>query len=414
MEQCNYEGDISNINEIQLEFINKVILEQGLKAKKIVFQPVGKAGDNFASSVKRINIETDNGNTKMILKIAPSIELVRQATNTETQFRNEHIMYTEVLPKFLSLQKAAGVPQEEQIRFAKCYGSFTEQPNEVIVLEDLNESNYIMLDKFKSLTDECVKSVLKSFAIFHSLSYVLQKQEPEMFDGIKNKLTSMWSLVFEKPDFIMMIKAMEAEMIALFDNDTHKSLIENKLSNINQIRNELLKNEDNKHSVIQQGDAWTNNILFKLGGDSVKSVIIDYQGSHYGNPVVDLFYMIFNCTDHETRSKHYYDWIDYYHSELDKSLSNFGMEVSSVYPRNQLNTDLKKYSSMLFSVCALASNLLMRDTNEASELMEAMENIEMSEMVEAMKSQQLQSKTCDRIKKRVGDLITSFQEFEFL
>ncbi|PZC80135.1 hypothetical protein B5X24_HaOG215357 [Helicoverpa armigera] len=213
MEQCNYEGDISNINEIQLEFINKVILEQGLKVNKIVFQPVGKAGDNFASSVKRINIETDNGNTKMILKIAPSIELVRQATNTETQFKNEHIMYTEVLPKFLSLQKDAGVPQEEQLRFAKCYGSFTEQPNEVIILEDLNESDYIMLDKFKSLSDGCVKSVLKSFAIYHSLSYVLQKQEPEMFDEIKSKLTSMWSLVFEKPDFIMMIKAMEAEMM---------------------------------------------------------------------------------------------------------------------------------------------------------------------------------------------------------
>uniref|UniRef100_A0A2A4JCW2 CHK kinase-like domain-containing protein n=1 Tax=Heliothis virescens TaxID=7102 RepID=A0A2A4JCW2_HELVI len=414
MAQCNYEGDISNINEVQLQFINKVILEQGLKVNKLVFQPVGKAGDNFASSVKRITIESNKGNTKMILKIAPSIKFVRQVKNTEIQFKNEHIMYTEVLPKFLSLQKAAGVPQNEQIRFAKCYGSLTEQPNEVIVLEDLNESDYIMLDKFKSLSDDCVKSVLKNFAIFHSLSYVLQKQEPETFDEINGKLTSMLTVFLEKPDFMKIIQVMEADTLSLFDNDPRKSLLINKIGNIPQMRNKLLNDEDNEHSVILHGDGWTNNILFKMGEDSVQSVMIDYQGSNYGNTVVDLFYMIFNCTDHETRSKHYYDWINYYHSELANSLSNFGMDVTSIYPREQLNEDLKKYSILFFSLCVLASNLLMRDSTEARELMAAIGSTEMSKIVETMKSQRLQSKTYDRIKKRVVDLITSFQEFNYL
>uniref|UniRef100_A0A2A4JBZ6 CHK kinase-like domain-containing protein n=1 Tax=Heliothis virescens TaxID=7102 RepID=A0A2A4JBZ6_HELVI len=414
MAQYNIKGDIANVTERQLEFINKVILEQNLKVKKTVLEPVGKAGDNFASNVKRINIESENGNMKMILKIAPSVEMMRQMANTAIMFKNEHIMYTKVLPMFASLQKAARVPKEDQLRFAKCYGSLTEQPNEVIILEDLKESGFGMMDKFQSLSNECVRSILKSFAIYHSLSYALYEQDPETFEDIKGKLTNIWTLMHENPDFMMATETWATEMLIFVDDETDKEILKNILSNVIQIRSDIIKNEDNKYSVIQQGDAWTNNMLFKVEGDSVQSVMIDYQASNFGNPVVDLFYIILNCTDHATRSKHYYEWIDYYHSELDKSLSNFGMDVSSIYPRNRLDADLKKYSGVLFSLCVLLCNLLMRDTEEAGELMEAMKTSEFSEMAETMTIQQLQSKTFDRIKTKVTDLVASMKEFNYV
>lgn len=68
--------------------------------------------------------------------------------------------------------------------------------------------------------------------------------------------------------------------------------------------------------------------------------MIDYQASNNVSPVVDLLYMILNCTDHETRSKNFYNWLDYYHSELDKSLSNFGLKANFIYPKDQLDADL--------------------------------------------------------------------------
>ncbi|MBH0219646.1 hypothetical protein GH793_15800, partial [Listeria monocytogenes] len=124
----NFEGDFTNLSERQLEYINKVVLEQNLKVNKVIFHSFGQAGDNFGANVKRISIEGENGSMKMIIKIAAVNEIVRKSMFTEHVFYNEHVMYTEVLPKLVALQKAARVPEEEHLRYAKCYGSLDEAP----------------------------------------------------------------------------------------------------------------------------------------------------------------------------------------------------------------------------------------------------------------------------------------------
>ena len=263
MAQYNFEGDVDNINERQLEFINKVVQEQDFKVTKVVFSPVGKPGDNFVANVKRISIEGENGSMKMILKIAPAFEVLRKTMNTELLFHNEQTMYTEVLPKLVQLQKAAGIPEEEQLKFAKCYGALNEVPNEVIILEDLNELDYIMLNKFESLSDECVKSILKNFAILHSLSYALKKKEPETFDLFKNKLTDVWLLMAQDTEMVGHMQTFEDEILSVFD-ENQKKIIKNKLMTVFSLAAKLAKTSDNRYSVIQQGDAWTNNIMFKF------------------------------------------------------------------------------------------------------------------------------------------------------
>ncbi|CAH1634843.1 unnamed protein product [Spodoptera littoralis] len=413
MAQYKFEGDFENITEPQLEFINKVIQEQDLDVNKVVFLPVGKPGDNFASNVKRLSIEGNNGNMNMIIKIAPSGEAQRMTFMSEIVFKNEHLMYVVILPKLQSLQKEAGVPEEELLRFAKCYGSFTEAPNEVIILEDLCESDYVMLDKFESLSDECMKSVLKSFAIFHSLSYVLKHKEPDTFEYYKSQLYDVWSLMAENPVFKTHTEVFVMAVQALLEEEEHKNIVKSKLAEVFNLLTKLNKWEQkNKHSVIQQGDAWTNNIMFKIGEDKVQTVMLDFQGSKNNNPVADLLYVIFNCTDHETRAKHFFDWIDYYHAELENSLSNFGLKANYVYSRDQLDADVKRYGKLTFGMSVMLANLLMRDTNEASELLEAMKTTaDMKELMESMGSQVLQHETIIRARKKVVDLITSFSEF---
>ncbi|KAJ8728880.1 hypothetical protein PYW07_006576 [Mythimna separata] len=413
MAQYNFEGDIEGVNERQLEFINKVIQEQDLKVTKVVFSPVGQAGDNFVANVKRINIEGENGSLKMIVKIASGFEMLRQMTNTEIMFQNEITMYTEVLPKLVQFQKAAGVPEEEQLKYAKCYGCLNEVPNELVILEDLKELDFTMLNKFESLSDECVRSVLKNFALIHSLSYVLKKKEPETFELYKNKLINIWLVIAQNEEMMGSMQKFEDELISVFDGQAH-AILKNKLVNAFKMAIKFSKTTD-KCSVIQQGDAWTNNIMFKfLGDDSVQSIMIDYQASKADSPVLDLLYMIFNCTDHETRSKNYYDWLDYYHTELDKSLSNFGLKANYVYPRDQLDADLKRYGNYMFGLSLMLANVLMRDSNEASKLKEAQQNSNLDELMDTMKMEDMPDATMTRFKKRVTGLIDSFTEFGLL
>ncbi|KAH9632176.1 hypothetical protein HF086_011922 [Spodoptera exigua] len=94
-------------------------------------------------------------------------------------------------------------------------------------------------------------------------------------------------------------------------------------------------------------------------GETLKeSILIDYQVGKNSSPANDLLYMIFNCTDHEIRLKNFYNWLDYYHSELDKSLSNYGLKANYVYPRDQLDADLKRYGKLQFRCSILLCNVL--------------------------------------------------------
>ncbi|CAH1634846.1 unnamed protein product [Spodoptera littoralis] len=372
MAPYNFEGDFGNLSESQIEFINKVIEEQDLKVNKVVFKPVGQAGDNFVANVMRISIEGENGSMKMVIKIAPGDEKIRTTVKADLLFHNEHVMYTEVLPKLVALQKAAGVPEEEHLRYAKCYGSLNEAPYEIILLEDLNESDFKMLNKFDSLSDECVRSILKNFAILHSVSYALKEKQPETFESFKSKLIDVWSVNFSTKEARDYFQLLENSILANLDEEEHKSKFKSNFMEILKLPIQLAQDRDCKYSIVQQGDAWTNNIMFKFSEDKLEqSVMIDYQGSKISNPVGDILYMIFNCTDHETRSIYYYDWIDYYHTELDRCLSYYDLKINYIYPRDRLDADLRRYGKISFGLSSMLTYVLMRDTKEAGEMLES-------------------------------------------
>lgn len=266
MAQYNFEGAIEGISEQQLEFINKVILEQGLNDAKVQFETVGQAGDNYSSEVRRITVEGENGTLNLIAKIAPTNEMARLATSSDIMFSNEHLMYTEVFPTFLELQKNADIPESERLRFPKCYGSNgNESSHEVIILEDLKTSDFVMLDRFESLSDQCVRSMLKNFAIFHSLSHVLKQKNMEKYNHFKDSLVGMWSLM-EKMDFMTAnFEKMDETAVSLLDSQEHKDIVRNKISTVLKMHSKQANlDKHSKHSVLRQGDSWTNNMMFKF------------------------------------------------------------------------------------------------------------------------------------------------------
>lgn len=145
--------------------------------------------------------------------------------------------------------------------------------------------------------------------------------------------------------------------------------------------------------------------------------MIDYQISRNGNPVVDIMYMIFSCTDYESRKQHYYDWIDYYHSELEKALSEFNLKANYVYPRDKLDADLKRYGKLAFGLSVVLASMLIRKSDDAAKMMAAMENIQTENLeaqMEEFSISNLDEETQDLYKKKIFGLIKSFIEFGLL
>ncbi|KAJ8720712.1 hypothetical protein PYW08_006177 [Mythimna loreyi] len=416
MEHYNFEGEIDNISPAQLEFIKNVIEQEGFKDSKVTFEAVGAAGDNYAASVKRIVIEGENGKLTMIAKIAPSHEIVRRTLNAPLMFKNEHLMYREVLPKFLSLQKQAEVPEEDQLKFPKCYGTNVEAPNEIILIEDLKPSGFKMQDRLASLSDECVKSILRNLAIFHSLSYVLKNKEPETYNYYKDNLGDMWGAIADRPPAeLVYFSQVENASINMLDDVEHQNVMRHKVSDLVTRAAKMTKFENNsRYAVIQHGDCWTNNVMFKFDGDSLQqSILIDYQVSKNSSPANDFLYLVFNCTDHETRVKSFYDWLDYYHSELDKSLSNYGLKANYVYPKDQLDADVKRYGRLAFGCAVITSGVLNLNPEEAKKLQKAFANANNSEALLEVFAE-VQTDTLRIIKKKLTGLVESFVAFGLL
>lgn len=266
MASLKIEGDLDGISEIQLSYIRNVLEKRGFINAKVVIEPVGKIGDNFVANVKRVIVEgKDAGTFKMVAKIAPQNERLRMVMNTLMLFKNEHIVYTKVLPKLDELQKAADIPEEERFRYAACYGSFEEAPNEVILLEDLKEAKFEMMNRLEPLSNECIKSVLKNFALLHSLSFAFKKKEPELFDEYKNTFFDMWSCLATQEMTLQHFGQMEQSVMMILESDIHKKIMKGIITeSLKKFVKLAIVDRDARSGVIQQGDSWTNNIMFKF------------------------------------------------------------------------------------------------------------------------------------------------------
>lgn len=265
MVEFQFVGDVSELSEEQKGLIVNVVKERGFENVNINVQPVGEAGDNYVANVKRITMEKDGEAFKIIAKVAPRNEMIRSLGNTHLIFRNEHVMYSEVLPKFTELEKAATIPEENRLRYATCYGTYLEPPNEIILLEDLCVPGFKMLDRFISLTDDNVRLILKNFAMLHSLSYALKDQEPETFDKLCASLVNIYALMADVPEIVSMYDNFDADVQLLFDEEKYKNALGNISAQFLPRVSELVKIEaSSKFSVVHQGDPWTNNIMFRL------------------------------------------------------------------------------------------------------------------------------------------------------
>ncbi|XP_026751656.1 uncharacterized protein LOC113512082 [Galleria mellonella] len=418
MSEFSFEGDVNSLSAKQQEFLREVLKDRGYTEGKVVIEAVGKAGDNYVASVKRITVEGRDGSIfKIIAKIAPTQEMMRVQMQAYLLFRNEAVMYSEVLPQFVELQRAEGVPVEDQLQYAECYGILLDEPDEIILLEDLLESDFRMLDRFTSLTNQCIKLSLKNLAILHSLSLVTKKQNPDVFEGYYKKLIDSFKIMIDIPEFKSYLTAMENDAIEIMNNSKYKNAIRGSLSNMLELYGKIIKGDEKlKYSVIIQGDGWTNNIMFKLQDEiPVEAIMIDYQMSRVSNPVCDILYMIFNCTDYETRRAHYHDWIDYYHLQLEESLSNFGIKADFIFSREQLDADLKRYSKLFFGTSVMMSTMLIRKSEDAAKLHDAMKNsTDMEKVVESFQMKDLDNDSLSRFRRRIEGLVDSYRDLGYI
>lgn len=142
-----------------------------------------------------------------------------------------------------------------------------------------------------------------------------------------------------------------------------------------------------------------------------ESIMIDYQQARQSNPVCDLLYMIFNCTDYQTRKDHYHGWIDFYHEELDNALSNFGLKANFIYPKDQLDADLKRYGKVGLVLAILLAGVMIAKPEDALKMKDAMENATPEVMAQMASMATSSNAAIAMLKIRIEGVINSLLEF---
>lgn len=149
--------------------------------------------------------------------------------------------------------------------------------------------------------------------------------------------------------------------------------------------------------------------------------MIDYQVSRQSSPAADLLYMIFNCTDHATRAKHYHDWIDYYHTQLGERLATYRLKANYAYPRDKLDADLRRFAKVTLGQCVMIASALVKASEEVAKFKEVMSAVdenttmeEMSKMADEVKMSNSNSETIKKFRERVEGLVDSFIDFGYL
>ncbi|XP_013149178.1 PREDICTED: uncharacterized protein LOC106111590 [Papilio polytes] len=276
-------------------------------------------------------------------------------------------------------------------------------------------SNFTMLDKTKTLNNETVKLVIKDVANFHAMSYVLRNKEPKTLDKL---LESLVNPMFDPKNIAqsqIFFQQIARDVIEICHSSKYRNVISDIMQNIITPWKKLISSDNgSKYSVIQHGDLWTNNIMFQVQNNQpTKCIFLDYQMSRESLPVSDIHYFIFNCTDYETRSKHYHEWMDYYHSELDRHLNHFGLKANYIYPRDKFDADLKRYGKAMLGGSFFVLNITLREAQEAGDLV-IEDSEDGTEQVPKFKMGAIREKTQETIKNRIEGLIESCFEFGYM
>ncbi|KAF5285447.1 hypothetical protein FQR65_LT02287 [Abscondita terminalis] len=296
-------------------------------------------------------------------------------------------MYTTVLYEFAVLQRELNINAPFK-SYPKYYDSSTKSSNEALILEDMKEKGFELYKGRKLLNFEHAVMILREYAKLHALSFAMRLHKPNLFKKLVEHAGESFFPIFERTNKDNGYWKQGEKILLTIDQVKEKSLyekFEKFVTNMSDLIQNLLKsNFTSPHGVINHGDCWLKNYLFKYNTyyTPIQVCILDWQLSNYGSPVIDLAYFIYSCTEKELRDKYYEILIEDYYNTFSTILTEMGGKPEQQFSFKTLQDHLKKYS--VFGLYAALITLLLIN-NDNSEVFDAEDILDAGELVERVK-----------------------------
>ncbi|KAK9512711.1 hypothetical protein O3M35_001076 [Rhynocoris fuscipes] len=360
----------TDVSKAWLEAILKRVSrdDEPMKIVEYECKVATQKGDNYTSDLQRVtmNVMTGSGRQKkvsIIIKELPNTELKRAMISDWNIFLREIVMYRDVLPTMAEIQNEFG--DYSDLLWGRC---LDYRPYDKIVLEDITKYGYKMNDRRLGLDYQHCQLVIRSLAKFHALSLHMKARQlipMEIFgtcffqrradDKSRIQLSVMFSKALENLIQTMQEK-WEPEWSPIADR--LKPLVPVFLDKVV----DLITRDDTKFNVLNHGDCWLNNMMFKYGIDSETPItvkFVDYQLCYFSTPVCDLLYFLSTSTNYDVRTKHMQNLIEEYHKTLVR-FANLYEYKGPMITFDELKNEIKRCSliTLFYSLMLLPLMLI--------------------------------------------------------
>lgn len=136
-------------------------------------------------------------------------------------------------------------------------------------------------------------------------------------------------------------------------------------TNMSETFLKLSSYDPDEFNVINHGDCWVNNFLFKYGtrDELIDLIFVDFQLPKYGHPSTDLLNFIMTSVHIDHKLKDFDFFIKYYYDNLVEHLSLLGYE-ERVPTLKELHTQLFKYNIWAITASVMVLPIVLLDPNE--------------------------------------------------
>ncbi|KAF2358973.1 Protein of unknown function DUF227 [Trinorchestia longiramus] len=298
------------------EHVKEALLKDiGPDAKYKAFEIIDfcSKGDNYACFVTSVKVifvlGGEEKSVTYIAKLNPGAQMELMQYFTKTAFEKEGQFYFDMIPALNKILKNVSLPQ---LKFASCYQVSLEPKKEILLLEDKRKMAFKMVDRMVGLDDDHVILVLKELARLHAASVLLEEHLGsetflKKYNFLEDYFTSdetvsrsgafkdMFGCHLETgskiadqlPGYENVSAALTAMIPTVFDD----------------IKN-MIDESDPKFRVVNHGDCWNNNILFRYeDGQVVDVCLLDLQICRHASLALDLNYFFFTSLNGDTRKK---------------------------------------------------------------------------------------------------------------
>ncbi|KAL5277995.1 hypothetical protein ACFFRR_002939 [Megaselia abdita] len=300
-------------------------LQKGLKCKNIhvrnvVYSAGSSGGDNYCSDIIRAKVTFSKGgavktDVSLIIKCIQRSES-RDLLIKMGVFDTEEKMFLQIIPKIENILERTISP--------KCYFTCLE-PTKTFFMDDLGYYGYKIGDRTKKLDLEHTLAVMKHLGQFHAGSMILAEKfpdeamkvsKPTLFPTNKDDLNDI--------HFSMFVKTFKTFISVTADIPKFER-ISWKLRKFSDtfldIVTQTYDSSFDKLKVINHGDCWLNNIMFKYSQNKPVDVkFIDFQFSYLASPGIDINYFLNTSCQVEVLRSHRSELLKVYYKSLTEIL----------------------------------------------------------------------------------------------